>query len=287
MDNESVIQAASEEVMKKIGRNLLSFQMAEQILKELLRLGGLATRSGAPDETFGEMAKRVQTMTLGGLTTLFTETHCSNKAQVFPRLPENSDEVMIAMSFSFDYGENGLAERRASLASLVAERNKLVHHLLPEFDRDSLESCRATAADLDRQRELVLPEIKRLQEDYRSIRQELSNLAALMSSPVGLNILSVSPLQHHPLVKEFVNIAQTNPSSDEWISLNSAAGSITGFSRDEITEICANFGYKSLTALMIASQRFEIDLEPTANDRHRVLYRLKQDASMAEGLSSR
>jgi hypothetical protein len=50
MNNGSVIQAAYEEVLKKIGRNLLSFKMAEQILKELLRLGGLTTHSGAPEE---------------------------------------------------------------------------------------------------------------------------------------------------------------------------------------------------------------------------------------------
>ena len=115
MNNGSVIQAAYEEVLKKIGRNLLFFKMAEQILKELLRLGGLATRSGAPEGSFGAIAKRVQTMTLGGLSTLFTENHCSNQELVFPELPEDSKEAMIAMSFSFNYGENGLAERPESL----------------------------------------------------------------------------------------------------------------------------------------------------------------------------
>ncbi len=281
MNAETELQVAYEDVLQKIGRNLLSFQLAEQILKELLKLGGLSIRSGAPEESFGLIAKRVQTMTLGGLTTLFTEIHCANIEQVVPELPEDSDETLFTMSFSFNLGENGLAERRESFAVLVAERNKLVHHLLPEFDRDSLESCRATAADLDRQRELVIPAIKRLQEDYRFVRLELGNLAAFMSSPEGMALLIASPLQHHPLIKEFVDIARKNSDPEEWISLNTAAGRITAFSRDEISAICAEFGNRSLSALMIACQLFDIDLEPRGNDRHRVLYRLKQDACPA------
>lgn len=278
MDEETILKDAYDEVLRKIGRNLLSFQLAEQILKELLRLGGFAVRSGAPEEPFGEIAKRAQKMTLGALTTLFTDTHCSLRDPAFPELPEGSDEGMIAMSFAFNLGENDLAERQESLANLVAERNKLVHHLLPEFDRNSLESCRAAAADLDRQREAVLPAIKRLQHDYRVIRQELNQLAEYMTSPEGLNFLRVSPLQQHPLIELFVNIARNSETPDAWISLNAAAGSITDYPRGEMSEICESFGQKSLTALMIASQLFDIELEPAGSDRHRVLYRLKQDA---------
>jgi hypothetical protein len=278
MDEETILKDAYDEVLRKIGRNLLSFQLAEQILKELLRLGGFAIRSGAPEEPFGEIAKRARIMTLGGLTTLFTETHCSGNEPVFPEPPEDSDEGMAAMSFAFNLGENGLAERQESLANLVAERNRLVHHLLPEFDRDSLESCRAAAADLDRQREAVLPEIKRLQQDYRVIRQELNQLAEFMASAEGVAILRTPRIQQHPLIEQFIDIAKNNQAPADWISLNAAAGSIAGFSRDEMTAACTSFGQKSLTALMIASQLFDIELEPAGSDRHRVLYRLKQDA---------
>ena len=55
MDEETILKDAYDEVLRRIGRNLLSFQLAEQILKELLRLGGFAIRSGAPEEPFGEM----------------------------------------------------------------------------------------------------------------------------------------------------------------------------------------------------------------------------------------
>ncbi|MEY4570651.1 MAG: hypothetical protein RLZZ398_2090 [Verrucomicrobiota bacterium] len=278
MNAETELQAACDEVFKKIGRNLLSFQLAEQILKELLRLGGLAIRSGAPEEPFGEIAKRAQKMTLGGLTTLFTETHCSGNEPAFPELPEDSTEGMIAISFAFNLGGTGLVQRQESLANLVMERNKLVHHFLPEFDRDSLDSCRALAVDLDRQREAVLPEIKRLQQDFRFVSEELSQLLALMTSPEGISILRISRIQQHPLIEQFVTIARNSETPDAWISLNAAAGSITDYPRGEMSEICESFGHKSLTALMIASQLFHIELQPAGSDRNRVLYRLKLDA---------
>ena len=277
MNAETEQQAAYEVVLQKVGRNLLSFQLVELLLKELLRLGGFAVRSSGPEQSFGAMAKRVEAMTLGGLTTLFIETHCSLRDPVFPDLSDDSNEGMIAMSFAFNLGENGLEKRRESLATLVAERNRLVHHLLPGFDRDSLESCRATAIDLDRQREVVLPEIKHLQEDYRFVRQELGDLVTFMASPEGADRLRALPIQQHPLIEEFVGIARNNPAPQEWISLNAAAGRITAFSRNEIFEICASFGHKSLTALMIASRLFDIELDPAGNGRSRVLYRLKQD----------
>ncbi len=278
MDAETILKDAYDEVLKKIGRNLLAFQMAEQILKELLRLGGFARRSSAPEESFGEIAERAKKMTLGGLTTLFTKTHCSDRAPVFPELPENSTDGMIAISFAFKLGEHGLAARRESFATLVAERNRLVHHLLPEFDRDSLASCQAAAADLDRQRELVLPEIKCLQENYRFVSHELSNLATFMASPEGIDFMRVPSLQQHPLIEEFAAFARDNPAPADWISLSAAAGRIVGFSRDEISAVCESFSQKSLTALMIASQLFDIEFELTKTNSHRVLYRLSQGA---------
>ncbi len=280
MEKELPLQTAYNDVLQKIGRNLLSFQRAEHLLKDLLKLGGLAVRSDAPEESFGDMAKRVEKMTMGGLTTLFTETHCSPGEPVLPDLPEGSNGTLVAMNFSFDFGETGLAERQESFATLVKERNNLVHHLLPGFDQNSLESCSAMAADLDRQHELVSPEIKRLQEDYSTVRQNLKILADFMASPDGVKLLISHPIQQHPLIGQFVDVARKNPDPEEWISLNTAAGCITGFPPEEISTICANFGQKSLTSLMIASQLFDIHLE-SARKHHRVLYRLKQDAGPA------
>lgn len=281
MDEDSILQAAHKEVLQKIGRNLLSFQTAELILKELIRLGGLAMRSSSkPAESFEAMTKRVQTMTLGGLTSLFTNSHCTNKEPTFSEAADSSSELQVSLSYSFRYSEKALNERRESLATLVKERNELVHHLLPEFDRDSLESCAATAAKLDRQRELVLPEIKRLQQDCRFIQQEFSNLAELFLSSESRTLLAASRLRNQPLIKAFLDFAQTHSTPDKWVSLNLAASSITGFTRAKINEICTSFGYKSLTELMIDSQMFEIHLEPTGENRHRVLYRHKHHNSL-------
>ena len=74
-------------------------------------------------------------------------------------------DPIIATSCAFNLGETGLMDWQESLANSVKEGNKLVHHLLPEFDRDSLDSCRAVASNLELQREAVLSEIKRFQQD--------------------------------------------------------------------------------------------------------------------------
>jgi len=276
METNSELQQAYDEVLRKIGRNLLMFQHAEQLLKGLMALGSITVSSDKPPAQFEELAVAFRKMTMGQLANLFVEKHCVEKEDPFPPLPEDSVVCQVAVHYTLGTGGSDFDARKDAFAAMVAERNELVHHLFQKVDRNSLESCRQIAIDLDQQREKVLPEIRRLQEDCKNTHREIFEMLAFIASDEGMAILFLPELQQCPLIQELAAIADQTSDSGQWTSLSSAASRVASCNRAEIPALLTRFRQKHLTGLLAASQLFDINLEPTESGHHRVLYRVKQ-----------
>jgi len=179
MEAESELQKAYDDVLKKVGRNLLMFQQAEFLLKRLIEIGCTSVTPDGPAISFVERTEAIKTQTLGQVTNLFYENHCKERD---PFSDDSTDPSETSISFSFtlpDRGEEPEARKRA-FAVMVAERNMLVHHLLPRLDRSSLESCLNIGAYLDDQRTKILPEIRRLRQDAKLIQANMESMIAYL-----------------------------------------------------------------------------------------------------------
>ena len=72
-------------------------------------------------------------------------------------------------------------ERKRALASVVAERNKLIHKWLGTFDPNSIQSCVELRNALDEQHVRIWPEfqmLKSLVQTFRELRDEAQRYLA-------------------------------------------------------------------------------------------------------------
>jgi hypothetical protein len=280
MESPTELHTAYDEVLKKIGRNLLLFQQAELLIKRLRSIGSYSARSGEACESIKKHDSACEKMTLGQVVNLFVDHHCINE----PPAPESSSaagshpipgDARFSIHFTFG-GPDGYPEaRRLALAKMVEQRNELVHQLLPKLDRNSLESCRQMGGYLDEQRLGILPEIHFLQEDLKNVKADLETICNHLSSPRGMEQLSLPEIQRSSLITNLAAIAGESTDPDGWTPLGPAIKRLQDFPRQMIDSLCAQFGLKSLTQVLETSQRFDLLVEQSGKGGHRTLYRLK------------
>ncbi|RLA49165.1 MAG: hypothetical protein DRR42_15875, partial [Gammaproteobacteria bacterium] len=75
--------------------------------------------------------------------------------------------------------------RKEAIASLVADRNELIHHLIPKLTTESVESWLETGRNLDRQRERILPELRYLQSVAKQLSETKKELGDYLLSAEG------------------------------------------------------------------------------------------------------
>jgi hypothetical protein len=163
------------EVMRKIGRNVLLYQQVEHILKYLVsngRISGdVSTMKSRHESRKSSVAKKTMGTVAGDF---FNEIFAEEDS--FDSLPENPSAVHLSISFRIETEEKHFELRRDAIASLVADRNELIHHLIPKLNTESIDGWLETDRDLDLQREKILPELEYLQtvaKQFSDMRKDL------------------------------------------------------------------------------------------------------------------
>lgn len=271
MEDRSLTTPAYDEVLTKIGRNLVMFQKAEIILKEIIRLGGSSVTLKLDQTTPVLNAPKFEKMTLGNLSNEFLNRHCPEKVS------EKCDPTCITLStgFSLDWSESEIERLKRAFDDMVNERNGFIHSPFLDLDPADPESCRRAADMLDQQRERLLPTIDEIRSLYTILTSAIRELFEQMSKPGYLQNFDLEAIRTHPIMESLRNYA-LGDSGNEWHALGKAAKS-TGLSDQEVAEICQNHSQPNLTAMVAASGLFNIQQEQTGPARHRVLYQLKQD----------
>lgn len=157
----SLIENLRNDVLRKIGINVLNLQRMEVMLKVLVASAGfdgtiseLRDRKRALDES---VARR----SMGVLVEDLFRSVFSGSTTSEP--PEALSEEWISFNIRFEDTEEFKQDFRYALTSVVVERNKLIHQMLGKFDADSVESCRELGAILDLQNERIKPVFEKLQ----------------------------------------------------------------------------------------------------------------------------
>jgi hypothetical protein len=281
MNSTTELENAYNQVLQKIGRNLLLFQQAELLIKRLRSIGTYSARPGEAYESIEKRASTCEKMTLGQVVNLFVDNHCigESSAPVDCTAGDSgpdSGEARFSIHFTLGGTEGYPEARKQALAEMVAERNELVHHLLLKLDRDSLESCLQVCTYLDEQRQKILPEIRRLQEDLKNVREDLETILNHLVSQKGMEQLYLPEIKRSSLITNLADIARENPDPEAWTPLGPATKRLQDFPPEKITSLLAQFGMTKLTQLLDASQRFDIEHEQLKHGKHRAVYRLKQ-----------
>ncbi len=182
------VEAARDDVLRKIGRNLVNFQKLEPMLKALNAQQSISGSLSELHALATNARRAVAKKTMGPLVEAFVNS-------VFSATPEAREhaavkEVAVSFSFRIEANEAIAKERKKALRAVVAERNRLVHRWLAEFDPYSKDSCLRLSAELDAQHARVTPELEALKSIFTAFKDLRTGLVCYLASDEVLNAIS-------------------------------------------------------------------------------------------------
>lgn len=161
--------ALKDAVLRAIGRNLVTLQRLEMLLKGLAGLRPIECKLPELTTELEHRRKRTERSTLGSVICLWLETARGSK----PEAPTLTTDLDVLVSFSFQPGipQHVLDEHARQLDQILTERNWFVHSGLIDIDFDSNEACGNLIARLDEQERRVIEQIEFLHPIVNRIRE--------------------------------------------------------------------------------------------------------------------
>ena len=157
IQNQSVL----DETLKKIGRNVLTFQRMEAMLKFLISHSKLQGTVSEVKSNHEKAVDAVSMQTMGNLVKNFVASVYS-EPNLEQEPPVDNEQAWMSFTFTIETDEASIEQRKAALSAIVQERNALIHQMLGQFDHKSVESCRQLNDVLDKQSERMRPEFEAL-----------------------------------------------------------------------------------------------------------------------------
>lgn len=263
------------EVLRKVGRNLMIFQQMEAMLKLLLGNGVIEGYASELESRAAKRAAEADRKTMGQLVGQFFENHFADGAGE-AKAPEELREPWFSFGWSVALNDaTAYEQHKAAFADVVSERNELAHHCFSRYDWLSNERLGDAEQYLDRQRERIAPEWERLKGFMKANEDSRRYLA----SEEVQGQLELALFRHSRLVILLGQIAQQVPQQtgrdDGCVPLDTAGQLLRLHAADEYAHMRERYGYKSLKSLIVAAGVFDIVDEPTVKGGVRVLYRIR------------
>ncbi len=264
-------------VYQKIGRNVVLFQKIEWILKYLAANANIEGYASEIQTIAEQQAARINTQTMGQLVGRFVE-NTYTESENLTNAPEDLKEPWLTFGFTIQ-GEGLYERRKEALASVVAERNALIHHFVPTWNWESKESSREAEEHLDRQYDTSVAELKGLQEEANWLQQQRKALAEYMRSDAYKQTTHMLELRKNQLIVSLGNVSRYVPRKDGWMVLSTAAQHLSQEVREKIAVLKRGYGYKTLKEIMLATELFDFREDAMGKGGIRVLYRIKPEFS--------
>jgi len=261
-----------DEVLRRIGRNLLLFQHIEHLLKQLMTGARFEGTIQSLQPNLEERRARIHKQTLGQLAGQFVDDVLSDAGE--RDAPESLSEAWFSFGFTIQTDSAFVEQHTAEMKSVVDARNDLIHHFLPRWLPTSEDSTRAALDYLDEQRAKALPMRDRLQGFAKSIQEATKMYAEFMASPEWIRQHDLLRLRHSRLVLLLGELAAKTDRADGWMILATACNIISHLEPEELTDLFLRFGHRTLKKLLQASELFDIEEEPTPKGGTRTIYRI-------------
>lgn len=256
---DDALQPLKDEVLLKLGRNLLLNQQVEHLLKAIL---GLARIEGTPADAATRLTARSDALavtSMGGLQRRLRNELLSS----FDDLPNNQEpadpsQPWFRTTIRFEFEPPDREALEADLDGLTADRNELAHHFLPRWQPGSASSLAEASAHLDRQRERILAMHTRLKSMHRSMAETLQLAANFWSSDEGKAAVELMHLQSSRMIELLSEVAAATKRPDGWSDLAHAANVVNRREPDALADRKVRHGERSLKALVLKSGLFEV-----------------------------
>ena len=267
---------ARDEVLRKLGRNLLLFQEAENRLKWLAARRQVSGMSGDFQTTVDKTLRAVNKETLGGALRRVTEDSSLSERDLEKIEAAIVNDGGAHLELSFDFlGPEGEpdASWRERLEALVEARNSLVHHFLERFDLETPEGCRTASRHLDEQEAEHASVVADLHERCKNVARAAGMFAAALKQDDVREELRYGSLWLK-LDEVLRRVAKEGAQSDGWTYLNLVGQELATHEPGLLQRLRESFGHRSLREAVAAMDEFEMRDEPTGNGV-KVLYRCR------------
>lgn len=264
------MDSQSDEVLRKVGANLVLLQQVEQLLKIITGIVGFRAPVSKYRERLASHLESIRKSTLGTLVGKFTDAVQPQREAE----PEHTKIVEPWLGFALELSDAAL---KADAQDLVDRRNALVHHFLPRWNAAVNGDAAATLAWLDEQHQAALSMRDRLQTLEAVVKEHLEATAAFHASPEGQRSVDQAFLCSSKLVLRLGEIARTSARPDGWMLL-AQAGSILHREDPTLQERVKNaFGLGTLRQVLLATELFNVLEEPATAQASRTVYRIKPE----------
>lgn len=270
------LKDAVNEVLRKIGRNLMLFQQLEYRLKYIVANGNISGYASQLKEKQLKHASSVNTKTMGQLIGHYMDSVYSDPDEQIDE-SEDVNETYFSFSFKLETEAAHYDSMKDNLTQLLSERNELVHHLLPQFDPESMESCHKIDHKLEEQSHKIRLEIENVGAIAKSLHEGRRQLSEFLSSENGSKQIWISHLRQSPLVLLLADIADQIGCEEGWATMSAAGQFLKEHAPNEIQSLKEHYGYKTLKSFIHATEIFDIKEEKTSKGGTRILYRLNPD----------
>lgn len=267
-------QSTCDEVLRKVGRNVLLFQQIEALLKFLVANHRRDGNTSNFEERLQQRTEKTHKQMMGKLVEQFTDGILSDAGEPNAE-PEEQNQVWMSFTFTTSGDREFYEAQRADMKRMVDERNDLIHHFMPRWQPDSPEKMAEAAKYLDEQRARVMPMFEHLRSVSKALIDVGQSMAAFMASEEGQRHFELILLQHSPLVSVLKDVAEQKHRADGWAYL-ADAGRIAWLQEPEaVMHMKERQGHATLKKLAVASDLFAVFDEPLPNGGYRTLYRPK------------
>lgn len=275
------LKALEDELLRKIGRNMMALQQIEGLLKHLLINSEVRT---GPSEMLqnqqAESDQKIRGMTLGRLVTKFTGGTMVTKAIPELKLKDEHLAPFVTIRHSVETDKANHTQRTSALKVLVDERNELIHNFLPKWTRGSLESAQAVELHLDQQHARIRVEFELLKSFLDGLQRSRAALSSFAASPEFEVHMELVWLQGSPVVQMLATMSLNAVETNGWVSLQTAGQVLWKELNEDMSSLNERYGYKKLRPLLVAAQFFDLRDEPLANGCSRVFFKIN-DAEKA------
>ena len=180
------LEDSANEVLRKIGRNIILFQKFEYLLKYIVGNGNFSGYASEIEKLKARQDKAVRKQTMGTLVEQYLENSNPDYAEEHSKTNESTESFM-SFTFRTECDSIYYEKKEEALARVVAERNELVHHLLPLYNSNSLESCKQLGDKLDRQSEKLKKEILELESMATALKEGRKKIASFLNFIISIS----------------------------------------------------------------------------------------------------
>ncbi|MEQ1559889.1 MAG: L-threonylcarbamoyladenylate synthase [Methyloglobulus sp.] len=276
LNSESGVDKVKNEVLRKIGRNVILFQDIERMLKFLTIAGSHFGYLSELPALLQRKADTIQKLTMGQAAGLFLGNMYSD-IEEYKETEEELKEIRLSFQFNVKCDGSSFETKKQMLSSIVADRNELIHHFLSKYNLQTIESCLEAEECLDQQRDKILPQHKELLNLVKYLRETLKEYDELVNSEEFQKQLELVNVRQSIVVQLLEDVSKQMARPDGWALLSLAGQLVKQHAPEELVAFNKKHGSITLKKTIVATGLFDLKEESTSKGGVRLLYKLKPE----------